>query len=180
MGRPSKSTQVLEQEGKSHRTKAELAQRKGEETSLASGEKLKERPLVRKNPVAHKEFLRVNKLLIAVGKNDALHERIINQYCLLQAECVELGEMKQAFFTSRLDLQNEYESQESGMEASAYYKLLTTMQNNILALDKQMQAKQKMMLDIEKECAMTIASAMRSIPKAPSTTKNPLMEALGL
>ncbi len=179
MARPSKSTSVLVGEGKSHRTKAEIAQRKEAECALSSGETLKERPQTKENPVAHKEFLRVNRLLKAVGKNDALHERIINQYCLLQAECVELQQLKWAFSQSRLELQQEYQ-EGCEMKSSMYYKLLTTMQNNILALDKQGQVKQKMMLDIEKECAMTIASAMRSIPKAPTTGKNPLMEALGL
>ena len=32
-----------------------------------------------------------------------------------------------------------------------------------------------MMLDIEKECAMTISAAMRSIPKTTAEPKNPLM-----
>ncbi len=178
-GRPSKSADVLAEEKKPHRTKAELDQRREGEMALASGEKLRERKEVRENPVAHKEFLRVNRLLKAVGKNDALHERIINQYCLLQSDCVELTQLKWAFSQSRLELQEEY-SGDCDMTPSVYYRTLTTMQNNILALDKQVQAKQKMMLDIEKECAMTIASAMRSIPKTTSTAKNPLMEALGL
>ena len=43
---------------------------------------------------------------------------------------------------------------------------------------KQIQAIQKMIFDIEKECAMTISSAARSIPKKPEAEKNPLLAAL--
>jgi hypothetical protein len=39
------------------------------------------------------------------------------------------------------------------------------MQKNIVGLDKQIMSKRNMMLAIEKENLMTIASALRSIPK---------------
>ena len=184
MARPSKSTAVLEDEGRSHRTKAEMKQRAGAEKSLATGKALKERAEVKAIPVAHREFKRVYGLLAAIGKNDALYEAIINRYCLLQAECVELSEMKAEFRSSQEELKAEYEAgkigedRPGGLKPSAYYKLLSSMQGNILALDKQIQAKQKMIFDIEKECAMTISSAARSIPKKPEAEKNPLLAAL--
>jgi hypothetical protein len=53
------------------------------------------------------------------------------------------------------------------LTASQYYKLLHGMQANVVGLDKQIMAKRKMMLDIEKENIMTIASALRSVPKKP-------------
>ena len=46
-----------------------------------------------------------------------------------------------------------------------YFKLQSSMQSNIIALDKQIMNKRKMMLDIEKENLMTISGALRSIPK---------------
>jgi predicted transcriptional regulator len=49
---------------------------------------------------------------------------------------------------------------------------------SIIALDKQIQTKRKMLLDIEKENIMTIAAALRSIPKKPEDKTNPLKEAL--
>ena len=52
------------------------------------------------------------------------------------------------------------------------------MQKNMIALDKQVQTKRKMLLDIEKENIMTIASSLRSVPKKTDKKKNPLMEAL--
>lgn len=184
MARPSKSTDVLDEEGRSHRTKAEMKQRAEAEKALATGKKLAERREVKEKPVAHREFQRVNRLLSVIGKNDALYEPIINRYCLLQAECVELAEMKEEFRASREELQEEYregkigEKTQGGLKPSAYYKLLSTMQGNIIALDKQIQAKQRMMFDIEKECAMTISAAARSIPKKPDAKENPLIAAL--
>lgn len=60
MARPSKSAAVLDDETLSHRTKAEIEDRKSAEEALVSGEKLKERAEVRENKIAHWEFLRVN------------------------------------------------------------------------------------------------------------------------
>lgn len=60
MARPSKSAAVLDDEALSHRTKAEIEDRKSAEEALASGEKLKERAEVRENEIAHREFFRVN------------------------------------------------------------------------------------------------------------------------
>ena len=60
MARPSKSAAVLDDEALSHRTKAEIEDRKSAEEALASGEKLKERSEVREIEIAHREFFRVN------------------------------------------------------------------------------------------------------------------------
>lgn len=185
MARPSKSTAVLSDEGRSHRTKAEMQQRADAEKALVTGKKLTERREVKENPIAHREFQRVAKLLAAIKKNDALYEPIINRYCLLQAECADLTEMRDAFRGAREELQEEYraggigEETPGGLSPSQYYRLLATMQGNVLALDKQIQSKRKMIFDIEKECAMTISAAMRSIPKKPEQEKNPLLGILG-
>lgn len=179
MARPSKSTDVLNEEKRSHRTKGEMEQRKEAEQALMTGHTLRERAEVKNNPVAHKEFLRINALLKKIGKNDALYEQIINRYCQLTAECDEMEKKKISFFQAQEELKEEYK--DKGAEAlspSAYYKLVVAMQNNILALDKQIQAKRKMMFDIEKECAMTISAAMRSIPKTTKKQENPLLAAL--
>lgn len=64
------------------------------------------------------------------------------------------------------------------MTLSTYYKLKSGMQANIISLDKQIQAKRKMMFDIERENIMTIAAALRSIPKKAEPEDNPLLKAL--
>ena len=53
------------------------------------------------------------------------------------------------------------------------------MQKSILDADNRVQAKRKMMFDIEKECAMTVASALRSVPKTPAAKENPLIGLIG-
>lgn len=172
---------VLKNEKKSHRTKAELDLRKQGESALESGEKLKERPEVKKNELAHKEFLRLQKILKKISKNDALYESIINRYAMIQAECFDF-ELKREMTYSRIEkLEERYDDQKDGeMTLSEYYKLTTTMQSQLLDFDKQVQAKRKMLLEIEKECAMTIAAALRMIPKKIDETKqvDPLLKAL--
>jgi hypothetical protein len=64
------------------------------------------------------------------------------------------------------------------MTSSTYYKLKNNMQGSIIGLDKQIQSKRKMILDIEKENIMTIAAALRSIPKKEDKANNRLLEAL--
>ena len=80
MPTPPKPFSVLKSEKKSHRTKKELKLREEGEAALATGVAIRERPEVKKNPIAHKEFLRVNKLLKNIGKNDAIYEPVINRY----------------------------------------------------------------------------------------------------
>lgn len=174
MPTPPKPFVVLKAEGKSHRTKKELKLREEGEKALATGVALKERPEVKSNPVAHKEFMRINKLLKSIGKNDAIYEAVINRYCLLQAECVEFEEKREKFY----EQMSELEEKAFEMEFKDYFKLQSEMQKNIINLDKQIQAKRKMLLDLEKENIMTIAAALRNIPKKVEKQDNPLLKAL--
>lgn len=177
MPTPSKPAEVIEAEKKSHRTKAELSQRKKEEQALLTGQKLKESKEVKEDKVAHKEFLRLEKLLGNIKKNDAIYEQSINRYCLLTAECTRIRESKERFERDLDELMNSKE--EFGDSVSQYFKMKISIQKNIIALDKQLQSKRKMLLDLEKENAMTVASALRTIPKKPEKKNNELLEALG-
>ena len=153
MSRPSKATAVLGEEKRSHRTKAELRQRAAAENALITGKKMRERPEVRDNEKAHKEWQRIRGLLEAAGKNEALYEATINRYCMLHAECLDF-ERKRQLFSDQLDELTE----NTELEATDRYKYQAQMQKNI-----------------QKECAMTISAAMRSIPKTTAEPKNPLM-----
>ena len=165
-------------EGKSHRTKKEMRQRKQAEDALLTNSRLKESQEVKDSPLAHKEFLRIKKLLTTINKNDDLYGAIINRYCLLSAECTEFEEKREKFMDSMAKLEGEYESFAESDDLKTYYKLQSDMQKNLIAVDRQVQAKRKMLLDIEKENVMTIAAALRTIPKTPDKKKNPLSEAL--
>lgn len=180
MPTPPKPFVILKNEKKSHRTKAELKQRQQGEKALATGTALKERPEVRANLVAHKEFMRLNKLLKGIEKNDAIYESVINRYCMLQAECKDFEEKRESFYLDLEELANDKEELigSGEMSLSSYYKMKYNLQGTIINLDKQVQTKRKMLLDIEKENIMTIAAALRSIPKKEEKSSNRLLEAL--
>jgi len=174
MPTPPKPFEVLKMEKRSHRTKEEMKKRKQGEESLSTGVALKERSEVRSNPIAHKEFKRLNELLRTIGKNDAIYETIINRYCTLQAECSRFEESISVLGKGL----EELEVNKDSMDVIAYFRLLTEMEKAIDSKDRQLQAKRKMLFDIEKENIMTIAAALRSIPKKEDKSSSPLLEAL--
>ena len=181
MPTPPKPFTVLKAEGKSHRTKKELKLREEGEKALATGVALKERPEVKANPVAHKEFIRINKLLKNIEKNDAIYEPIINRYCILQAECVDMEEKREKIYQQAKMLEQKLEELGEEVEFNdlrAVTNDIAHIYGTMIALDKQVQAKRKMLLDIEKENIMTIAAALRSIPKKAEKNENPLLKAL--
>ena len=157
MARSSKPIQLV----KGHRTKKEIEVRKKAEASLVSGSSFKEWEEVKKNKFAHKEFARLKKILRAIKKDDALHESIVNRYCMLHAECKEYESMKCKLYE---DLNNE---EFLNLDFEARINCQTKLQDKIMQCDKKVMDKRKMMLDIEKENIMTIASVLRSIPKKP-------------
>lgn len=178
MPTPSKPASVIRLEGKSHRTKRELAERARSEEELLTGKILQESQDVKSNPLAHKEFQRLRKLLKSIDKDDDLYGATINRYCLLQAECAEFQEKSVAMFKQMEELEESKEEFVKTDSVKEYYTLQSQMQKNLIALDKQIQAKRKMLLDIEKENIMTIASSLRSVPKKPEKRRNLLKEAL--
>lgn len=176
MGRPAKPVSVLKAEGKSHRTKAELEKRKKEEAAFATGTPLKEKQETKKNVVAHKEFLRVTKLLTEIGKCDALYENIINRYCMIYAECRTFEDQQDRLRTDIELLANEMK--EHNIDFLSFIDRKDILIGRILAIDKQLQTKRKMLMDIEKENIMTVASVLRNIPKTEESDENPLLIAL--
>lgn len=176
MSRPSKPFSVITNEKKSHRTKAELKQRKQGEAELVTGVSLKEHPDVKTNPVAHKEFKRLNELLASIGKNDAIYEGIINRYCIITSECKLYENVIQQINDDLNDLKERFEDGEIVFAEYMDYK--DRLMSKQLSIDKQIQTKRKMLFDIEKENIMTIAAALRSIPKKEEKKSNPLRDAL--
>lgn len=173
MGRPSKPVQMLRLEGSSHRTKAELEAREKQENALLTGESLAMSKAVSENPDARAIFLRIRKLLRKIGKADALFEHSINRYALIAAECADFERKREVFHERALALDQAFDAQDEDtpekerIRQADYFRLSAQLQGQVVALDKQVQAKRRMMLDIEKESVMTISSALRAIPKAP-------------
>ena len=184
MPTPAKPYVVLKNERKSHRTKAELSARKQGEESLLTSEALKERAEVKENKTAHKEFKRIEKLLTNIEKNDAIYEAVINRYCMLQAECKEVEERRIMYTTlveeirNALPIMSKEDTENYLLELTEISKSLSKITAQINACDRILGTKRKMLLDIEKENVMTIASALRSIPKNVKQEKHPLLKAL--
>lgn len=174
MPTPPKPFSVLKSEGKSHRTKKELKLREEGEKALSTGVALKVRSEVKKNKIANKEFKRINELLKKIEKNDAIYEAVINRYCSIYAECIEFEDRKNKFYELIEKLENQFEEskeylepEDLAKETRKFAKSISEIIGSIVELDKQLQPKRKMLLDIEKENIMTIASALRIIPKKP-------------
>ena len=177
MGRPRKPTDLIEKEGVSHRTKGEMEDRRKAEEAFATGVAIKARVEVRNKPMALKEFKRLAKLFKGLGKNDAMFEAVVNRYCMLTAEMGEMQRLREVY-SQKIDQLVEDNSKQ--MEAKDYYKLLNNGNKNLIALDRLIMSKSKMMFDIEKENSMTIKAAMASIPLGSGESdKNPLEILLG-
>ena len=159
MARPSKTVDVIEKEGKSHRTKEELRVRKEAEQAALTGIKMREYPEVKNDEVAHREFCRVRRILSSVGKNDAIYEAVINEYAMLKFDIDRYTKLR-----------NSLDGDES-IKGADKIKLE-------LSCDDRIDKFKRRRFDIEKENGMTIASSLRAIPKKPEKKANPLLEAL--
>ena len=172
MPTPPKPFSVLKAENKSHRTKAELRQREEEEKALSSNVKIKEAREVRENKIAHDKFKRVTMLLGEIDKHDAIYETVINRYCLLYAETLSILEEREQAIELMQTLKTEYhagidrvEDHEKAKLVIQFTKAFGECMATINKIDAILANKRKMLLDIEKENVMTIAAALRSIPK---------------
>lgn len=171
-GRPTKPLALVQ----GHRTKAEKAARAEAESKLLTGVSIKEWPEVKENQLAHERFKRVKKLLKKIDKDDALFEPVINRYCLLLSECNEFEQMKEQI---KLDLEQlEKKLKSRKIDYIAYIETKTKLQKFFMDCDKKVMEKRKAILDIEKENALTIQSALRSIPKKPKEKAPSKMAAL--
>lgn len=164
MARPTKPVTVLKAEKKTHITKRDAASRAREEKALLAGAPLTPSKEVRDTPEAWEEFQRMQELLSAIDKDDDLYSAQINRYCMLRSE-------ERALVARKAKLEAAADDCEDPKDSIALYKLVNEC-------DRELMAKRKMMMDIEKENVMTIAAALRAIPKKPEKASNPLLEVL--
>ena len=153
MGRPSKPANVIQMEKKSHRTKRELAVRKAGEASTLSGHPLKEAPATKADPVAHKTYQTIRKMFKAIEKDDGLYSPMVNRYCKITSEAEKL----------EADRARTEKLLEEDMDPKDYVEMMRLL----MSIDKELKSKRQQLFAIEKESCMTIASALRSIPKKP-------------
>lgn len=168
-GRPAKPIELV----KGHRTKAEIETRKKAEQEMLTGSALREWPEVKADPIAHKEFMRLRKLLKTINYNDDLWGTMINNLAKLKAEEHQLIEHKEKIQKTIADLESGYAAGE--IELIDYTDRVTKLTGKLMDIDTKIMAKRKMTLDISKENIMTIQGALRSIPKKPEEKKESQM-----
>jgi hypothetical protein len=166
-----------------HRTKKEKEVRDKAEAAMLTGQKCFERDCVKADPVAHKEYLRLTKLLSKIQKNDALYGASINRYCELYSEvnAVKADAVTQRAVLSKIEIafNNLSDEEITGDELMKFTKLMSGALAKIADLDKIIMQKRKMMSDIEKENGWTVLSAIRAIPKqAENSEDDALMKIL--
>ncbi len=163
MAMKAKTVTVLREEGKSHRTKAELAAREKGEKALMSGEVMREDARTKADQSAHRHFARVKKLMAAIGHADAVHEQVMNRYCMLIAECERMEEDLKAFAAQRGELRAKYSAEE--IDYLEYIDRDQKAAAMKLKTEAELDRKRQMLLAIEKENLMTVQSALRAVPK---------------
>lgn len=179
MGRPSKPAAMLRMEGRSHRTKAELESREKHEKAQLTGKPMKEPAEVKQSAAAHAMWKRVKSLLAQIGRDDALYEQSIGRYCMLHAElqsCAAAVERLEEMAVNARELHAAGE-----LDGKGYLDTMRHVTEQISAQETLKMRKRKMMMDIERENVMTIASSLRSIPKAPEdpeTAEDPMSRML--
>jgi len=185
MARPSKPIAILAQENKAHYAKKTMEHRKKMEEEVLSGGKIIESASVKRDPIAHKEFLRVCRILSKIEKNDSTYETVINRYCELLSECIKLKEQREYCLDTFVEIRSTFkllaadntleERIEVLLELTKMLGVLTESMNKI---DKTLDSKRTMLFAIEKENLFTIAGALRSIPKKVEEKEDALLKAL--
>lgn len=156
MSRPCKPVELV----KSHRSNKEKQARSESEKALATEETFKEWEETKNSIVAHKLFVRLSGLFAKIKKNDALLETTINRYCLLHSDVKVLEVRKDKV----MNLIQQTEDDDD-IDITDKVKTLTNLYKILNGTDTKIMQKHTMMLAIEKENIMTIASQLRSIPK---------------
>lgn len=154
-------------------TKTEREYLENAEKATLSGMPIREFKRTKKDKIAHKEFVRVTELLSAVGKNDAMYEAVINDYCMYLSDIERNRDYREKF---EKDIDELFLADE--ITISDKMRMRAKHNDNILACDKQINTLQRKRFEIEKETGFTVASSLRSIPKKQQTEEDPLAEAL--
>ena len=160
MPTPSKPTELLLLEGKSHRTKAEISFRKAAEKKLQTTPLFFESPQVKKDRIAHLEFLRLRRLYSKIEFVDALDQQVINRYCLEVSNTHKLQEMM-----ARLDGELDKEDLEF-VDRMKVYDLIHKA-NVAVAKNKEL------LLKYEDRLFLNPAARIRSVPKTPPKEEKP-------
>jgi hypothetical protein len=165
MATPSKPIALL----KKHVSKKETARRAAAEKELLTGKTMQCSAQVRADKVALAHWKRIQELLGKAGKNDALLENVLNRYCIMQSELEQSARELEAFRGAMQELVDRRDE----MDFLTFLTKTQAQAGLIMAADKLINTKRKMLLDIEDKNALTMASQLRSIAKKPTEAVDP-------
>ena len=155
-GRPPKALGLVT----GHLTNAQKEARAAAEKSMSTGKPMKKWPKTKENPLANKLFGKLAAAYTAIGMNDAMHEAVINRYCIITAECEALETRQEA---QQEALRAAQENQDAEKTAQ--------MESAIAKIDAALNVRRNMLLAIERENLLTIASKLRAVPKKPQESE---------
>jgi|GEM_PF-3240715 len=138
-----------------HRTKAEKRIRKEAEQALYTGEKFHESEQVKKNAIAHKEYLRLKRLYDKIPYVDALDHQSVNRYCIEVSNQIRLTGLSEKM-ESKLD---DCEDLDAG-ELVQLYKSIAGVISDI-------RKSAEMLIKLEDRLLLNPASRIKAIPKTP-------------
>lgn len=173
MPKAPKSYLQLIEEGKSHMTKEELEFRKAQEEALLTKVPMSEFKETKDNPKAHEEFLRIKNLFRKINKNDDIFAGTINRYAQIVAEISDYALKREELQSDIQEVKEMWKveknlpKEEREFSKYQYLDTLGRLQGQLMSIDKLIQTKRKMLLDIEKENIMTVMAALKAIPKKP-------------
>lgn len=144
-----------------HVTKAQKAARSKAEKELLTGKTMQCSARVKADKVAFAYWKRIQELLGSIGKNDALLENVLNRYCVMQSEMEQSAQELESY----RDGLREIVDRKDEMDFPTFVSKAQAQAGMIMAADKLLNTKRKMLLDIEDKNILTAASALRSIPK---------------
>lgn len=166
MGRTSKPIETIKAEGRTHLTKAQIAQRERGEQEWRTGWAVKCTEEVRRDPVALAQFERITPYLTAMGVNDEIFGNQIRRYCTTTSKLVETWK--------RADEHRKKAEEHAGDKWGAGFERLADR------CDRQALAICRELREFEKEYGMTAMSSPRMKPQACERGQNPFEEILGL
>lgn len=158
MARPSKPTDLIVIEGKSHRTKQELEYRSEQEKRLRTGKKFQASKDVKADPEAYAKFKQLRKLFGGIVFVEGLDETFINRYCLLHAETRRMEQQMR-------ELENRASGEDLGFEETL------NLAKTIMGLDKQLMKRRDMLMHMEDRMFLNPVSRIKAIPKKPPSEK---------
>lgn len=161
-GRPAKPVQLhLLNGNKRHLTKEEIAARQRQEAKTRSGIKIyKPSSQVENDPAALAMFKKLKKLYKSIEFVEGLDENIINRYCLLHSEYVQIRDVRQG-------LSAKYE------ELDAIEEKLR-LSEHLSELDKRLDKKMDLLLKLEDRLFLNPTARVKNVPKKEPPKVDPL------